>query len=82
VLTIDASAQGAGSLKGAWKVVAVTGADGKTDSAPQPGLYIFTDKHYSIRVVRQARSVLPEKERLAAYDPYTANCRATAGAKS
>ena len=77
VFTIDASAQGAGSLKGAWKVVAVTGADGKTDSAPQPGLYIFTDKHYSIQVVRQARTVLPEKasekERLAAYDPYTAN---------
>lgn len=68
----------AGSLKGAWRVVAVTGADGKTDSAPQPGLYIFTDRHYSIQRVTAPRVALPaqnatDKELAAAFGPYTAN---------
>ena len=74
---VEAQAQ---SLKGAWRVVAVTAADGKTDTAPQPGLYIFTDRHYSIqRVTASApRTPLPaqnasDKELAAAFGPYTAN---------
>lgn len=78
MMTADAAAQAAGSLKGAWKVVAVTAADGKMDNAPQPGLYVFTDKHYSIQRVNAARLALPaqnapDKDRLAAYDAFTAN---------
>jgi hypothetical protein len=65
-----------GSLKGAWKVVAVT-ADGKTDNSPQPGLYIYTDKHYSVMRVTAARAAFPEKptdkDRVAAFDPFIAN---------
>ena len=41
------------SLRGAWRVseVVVTGANASTNSNPQPGLYIFTDRHYSIVTV-------------------------------
>ncbi len=73
-----AAQAGTGSLKGAWRVVAVTSADGKTDAAPQPGLYIFTDRHYSIQRVTAPRVALPaqnatDKELAAAFGPYTAN---------
>lgn len=64
-------------LKGAWRVVAVTVADGRTDSSPQPGVYIFTDRHYSVQRVNAVRAALPEKpsdgELLAAFGAYTAN---------
>jgi len=65
------------SLKGAWKVVAVTGADGKTNDAPPPSLYLFTDRHYSIQRVTGTRPTLPEKpadkDLAATFGPYTAN---------
>lgn len=40
-------------LQGAWKVteVTTTGPKGAKQSAPQPGFYIFTGKHYSIVTV-------------------------------
>lgn len=64
-------------LKGAWKVVAITPAGGRTDVAPQPGLYIFTERHYSVQRVIAARPPLPEKpsdaDLLAAFGPFTAN---------
>ena len=77
-VTSNAFAQSPGSLKGAWKVVAVTAADGKVDTAPQPGLYVFSDKHYSTQRVNSARPATagvssPDKDRLAAYDAFTAN---------
>ena len=38
------------ALQGAWQVVEVTstGPAGATNSSPQPGLYLFTARHYSI----------------------------------
>jgi hypothetical protein len=78
-IALPASAQKpAGSLRGAWRVASLTTADGKTDSAPQPGLYIFTDRHYGIQRVTTARAALPaqnasDKDRLAAFDPFIAN---------
>ena len=77
-VTSNAGAQSSGSLKGAWKIVAVTAADGKVDTAPQPGLYVFSDKHYSIQWVNGARpatagTTSPDKDRLAAYDAFIAN---------
>lgn len=64
-------------LKGAWKVIAVTGADGRIDEAPPAGLYIFTERHYSMQRVTAVRAVLPEKptdiDLLTAFGPYTAN---------
>jgi hypothetical protein len=42
-----------GKLQGVWKVVEVTstGPNAATNTRPQPGLYIFTAKHYSIQRV-------------------------------
>jgi hypothetical protein len=64
-------------LNGAWRVVAVTMADGRIDTSPQPGLYVFTERHYSMQRVNAVRARLPEKpsdgELLAAFGPYTAN---------
>jgi hypothetical protein len=66
------------SLRGAWKVVSITTADGKVNNAPEPGLYLFTDRHYSIQTVNAPRPAAagqnsPDKDRLAAYDAFTAN---------
>ena len=48
--SVLARAQGAPSLQGAWRVtdVVVTGANAETNKNPQPGLYLFTQKHYSV----------------------------------
>src|SRR4030095_14440472 len=37
-------------LQGVWRVteVTTTGKDAATNKSPQPGLYIFTAKHYSL----------------------------------
>ena len=35
------------SLEGAWKVVELQPAGGPLNSAPQPGLYLFTKTHFS-----------------------------------
>jgi hypothetical protein len=53
-------------IEGAWKVteIVVTGADASNVSTPQPGLIIFTQKHYSVMWIpgNQPR-VLSSKER-------------------
>lgn len=75
-IAFPGSAQ-AQSLKGVWRVVEVTDADGKVNAKPEPGLYIFTDRHYSIQRVTQPRGPLPEKptekDTATAFGPYTAN---------
>src|SRR5215210_3926529 len=54
VLVVGASlmvrAQGAPEIQGAWRVTEVsgTGANAPPNKSPQPGLYIFTKRHYSI----------------------------------
>lgn len=56
------------SLEGAWRVteVVVTGAESSTNKTPQPGLYLFTKKHYSILSVG---GTSPRKSFAAAKDP-------------
>ena len=73
------------SLQGAWKVVQVTttGADARTISSPQPGLYLFTAKHYAVVAVQgdQPRPNIPPGEAdkataeqlRATWGPFTAN---------
>ena len=77
------------SLEGVWRVteVVVTGANPSTNKAPQPGLYLFAKKHYSVVLVRgaAARKDIPaakdatkltDAEKMARYeawDPFTAN---------
>ena len=48
VLTIPtALAQAKGPLMGAWKVTEIANPGNAPLTSPQPGLYIFTEKHYS-----------------------------------
>ena len=70
-------------LQGVWKVaeVTTTGPNSSTQTAPQPGLYIFTGKHYSIVTINSdtPRPDLPQEtskataEQLqASWGPFTA----------
>ncbi len=74
------------SLRGAWQVtnVQMTGANARTVTNPQPGLYLFTGKYFSLMMVmgdhpRPIHPTLPEmpkasaQEILAIYGPYVAN---------
>ena len=77
------------SIQGVWKITELvrTGADATKNSNPQPSLYIFTARHYSIISVNgtQARPPVPafknpdkptDAEKLATYDmwqPVAAN---------
>jgi hypothetical protein len=56
------------SIEGAWRVseVVVTGANASTNKTPQPSLYLFTKKHYSIIAVTRTE---PRKVFPAAADP-------------
>jgi len=49
LVTGVASAQSKTDLSGAWRVTEyiTNGPDGSTNSNPQPGLFLFTGKHYS-----------------------------------
>lgn len=73
-------------LTGAWQVtrIQITGPNARTVTNPQPGLYLFTGKYFSIMMVmgdhpRPIHPTLPElpkatpQEILAVYGPYVAN---------
>jgi hypothetical protein len=60
--------------------IVVTGANASTVANPQPGLFIFAQKHYSIMWVpgNEPRSLFKgesptEQEKIAAYDSFVAN---------
>ena len=71
------------SLLGAWRVSEVTtkGKNGGTNKSPQPGLFLFTGRHYSIMTVTsdKARPQVQDtakasaKELLDVWGPFTAN---------
>jgi hypothetical protein len=78
--------QKATSLTGAWQVtkVQMTGPNARTVTDPQPGLYLFTGKYFSLMMVngdqpRPIHPTLPEvpkataQEILAVYGPFVAN---------
>lgn len=82
--SIPADGQSKINLRGAWRLVELTrtGPDSRTNPNPQPGLFLFTAKHYSLAVVRsdQPRPELPSDpakataaELNAVYDPFGAN---------
>ena len=54
--TTAEQARPAGTLQGVWRVTerTTTGPNGAVDRNPQPGLYIFTAKHYSLMFVSAA----------------------------
>ncbi len=77
-------AQAQGSLEGGWaiKEVMVTGGENPgTNMNPQPSLYLFTDRHYSIIFVLGTESRAPapgddgfsDEERIAAFNSFIAN---------
>ncbi len=39
------------SIEGAWKLVEIISPDGVKNSAPQPGMWMFTEKHYGLGMV-------------------------------
>jgi hypothetical protein len=53
-------------LQGVWQVteITTTGTDASTNKSPQPGLYIFTGKHYSMMRVNgdKPRPLLPKDQ--------------------
>jgi len=69
-------------IEGAWKVIeiVVTGHNASNIPNPQPGLILFTQKHYSVMWVpgNQPRSLFKgegptDQEKIAAYDSFVAN---------
>jgi hypothetical protein len=69
-------------IEGVWRVteIVVTGEDASNVPNPQPGLIIFTQKHYSVMWVpgNQPRSLFigqnpTNDEKIAAYDSFVAN---------
>jgi hypothetical protein len=50
------------NIAGVWSLVEVTAADGSVNATPQPSLYIFTDRHYSMARVTgtQPRPLMPD----------------------
>lgn len=84
VLPAMARAESAPSspIEGAWKVVevVVTGADAENTPSPQPGLFIFGRKHYSMMWIRGAEprslyraEVATSEEKVKAFDSFIAN---------
>ena len=69
-------------MEGAWRVVeiVVTGANAENTSSPQPGLFIFGQKHYSMMWIRGAQARAPyvgeeptNAEKVRAFDSFVAN---------
>jgi hypothetical protein len=69
-------------IEGVWKVteIIVTGANASNVANPQPGLFIFAQRHYSVMWVpgNQPRTLFKaesptDEEKIAAYDSFVAN---------
>lgn len=67
-------------LTGAWKLVEVTSMNGVRVTDPQPGLLVFTQKHYSMMRVtgtkarpRYQAGKATDAEKIATFDAFVAN---------
>ena len=70
------------SIQGVWRVaeVTTTGPNASTNKSPQPGLYIFTGKHYSLvrdaslnpRIAIKDSGNVTAPEALATFGPFIA----------
>ena len=87
-VTAYAQSKGKTPVEGVWRVAetqVIGGENPRTISNPQPGLYIFTNGHYSIMTINseKPRTAIPfqgpaatDKDKIALYDhwaPFTAN---------
>ena len=79
--TLDDQAESPNGLVGAWLIVetTITTPSGTTmNENPQPGVYIFTERHFSNMLIPEERRSLfgeerTDEERLAAYDNFIAD---------
>src|SRR4029453_10189901 len=79
---LAAQTSGKKPMEGAWRVVEVvrTGAEPENTASPQPGLFIFGEKHYSMMWIRGAKARAPyageaptPEEKIKAFDSLVAN---------
>jgi len=80
-VTVSGQSSATGNpLVGAWRVTEIADANGPAITNPQPGLYIFTGKHYSLvrdtslnpRVAIRDSSNVTAPEALATFGPFIA----------
>jgi len=62
------AAMPANSLAGAWEVTAIENVDGSVIDPAQPGLFVFTDRHYSAVFTTSADARPPSATPFAATD--------------
>jgi lipocalin-like protein len=76
LMTVALAQQRGPGIRGVWKVVEVNGGNEGTITSPQPGLYMFTDQHYSMMRVTGTRprpkfesnAKATDAEKVATYD--------------
>jgi hypothetical protein len=73
-------AQEENPVRGAWIVTSWEAPDGTQNTEPQPGIFVFTEAHYSIMFVSSAEpraqfsgDEMTDAEKAAAYNTITAN---------
>lgn len=74
--SIVVAQQPGASIVGSWRVVEVTGGAEGANASPQPGLFLFTGKHYSIMRVTGVKprpkyasnNVATDAEKVVTYD--------------
>ena len=80
IVSMALAQQPKGHLRGTWKVVEVNGGPEGTNTRPQPGLFLFTDKYYSAMRVTGTKArpkfasnnVATDAEKIASYDGFFA----------
>ena len=79
---VQDEAGGPDALVGAWLITEMTTTTPDstwTNDNPQPGLYVFTDRHFSLMLIpsSEPRALFPDdpsaEERLAAYDNFVSD---------
>lgn len=80
IFCVSGNAIAQGSLEGAWVLEQSEDADGNVDDEPLPGLWLFTNNHYSVMFVtgNKPRALLDDQnpsdaQVLEAYRSFTAN---------
>jgi hypothetical protein len=80
IVSMALAQQPKGTIRGTWKVVEVNGGPEGTNTHPQPGLFLFTDKYYSAMRVTGTKArpkfasntVATDAEKIASYDGFFA----------
>jgi hypothetical protein len=76
LMSVGLAQQSKPGIRGTWKVVEVSGGNEGTNTSPQPGLYMFTDRYYSMMRITGTRprpkfesnAKATDPEKVATYD--------------